>query len=84
MTKQITRVWTFASDSNPNIQYQTLQYADGRKSCDCPGWCRRVAADGSRSCKHYVLGHIMFVMGPPQLCEVCCRQRWCKGGFNPH
>ncbi len=52
MTKQITRVWTFASDSNPNIQYQTLQYADGRKSCDCPGWCRRVAADGSRSCKH--------------------------------
>ena len=31
---------------------RTLQYADGSTSCDCPGWCRRVAADGSRSCKH--------------------------------
>lgn len=27
MTKQITRVWSFASDSNPNIEYQTLQHA---------------------------------------------------------
>jgi len=52
MTKQITRVWSFASDSNPNVEYQTLQYADGTTSCNCPGWTRRVAADGSRSCKH--------------------------------
>lgn len=52
MTKQITRAWTFPSDSNPDIEYQTLQYADGTTSCDCKGWCRRVAADGSRSCKH--------------------------------
>lgn len=52
MTKQITRVWTFLSDSNPNGEYQTLQYTDGSTSCDCRGWCRRVAADGSRSCKH--------------------------------
>jgi hypothetical protein len=52
MTKQITRVWTFASDSNPNITYQTLQYQDGTTSCNCKGWTRRVAADGTRSCKH--------------------------------
>ncbi len=58
MDKQITRVWTFASDSNPDIEYQTLQYADGTTSCDCPGWCRRVAADGSRSCKHVRAVHM--------------------------
>ena len=51
MTKQITRVWTFASDSNPNVEYETLQYADGTTSCNCKGWTRRVAPDGSRSCK---------------------------------
>lgn len=52
MNKPITRVWTFPSDSNPNVEYQTLQYADGSTSCSCKGWTRRVAADGSRSCKH--------------------------------
>ena len=52
MTKQITRVWSFASDSNPNLEYQTLQYTDGTSSCNCKGWTRRVALDGSRSCKH--------------------------------
>jgi hypothetical protein len=52
MSKSIHRVWTFASGSNPNVEYQTLQYADGSTSCNCPGWTRRVAADGSRSCKH--------------------------------
>ena len=52
MNKQITRVWTFASESNPNIEYETLQYSDGSTSCNCKGWTRRVAADGSRSCKH--------------------------------
>lgn len=53
MNKQITRVWSFASDSNPNIEYQTLQYLDGTTSCNCKGWTRRVAAaDGSRTCKH--------------------------------
>jgi hypothetical protein len=53
MQKQITRVWSFASDSNQNIEYQTLQYADGTTSCNCKGWTRRVVADGSRSCKQY-------------------------------
>lgn len=52
MNKQISRVWTFVSDSNPNIEYETLQYLDGSTSCNCMGWTRRVAADGSRSCKH--------------------------------
>src|SRR5512140_2360731 len=52
MNKQITRVWSFASDSNPNIEYETLQYTDGTTSCNCIGWTRRVAADGTRSCKH--------------------------------
>ena len=52
MNKNISQVWTFASDSNPNVSYQTLQYVDGSTSCNCPGWTRRVAPDGSRSCKH--------------------------------
>jgi hypothetical protein len=52
MNKQISRVWSFASDSNPNIEYETLQYSDGSTSCNCKGWTRRVAPDGSRSCKH--------------------------------
>ena len=58
MTKQITRVWSFASDSNPNVEYQTLQYADGTTSCNCKGWTRRVAPDGSRSCKHVRAVHM--------------------------
>jgi hypothetical protein len=52
MSKPIRKVWTFRSDSDPDHEYQTLQYVDDSKSCDCRGWCRRVAADGSRSCKH--------------------------------
>jgi hypothetical protein len=52
MNKPIRQVWTFRSDSNPDVEYQTLQYADGTTSCNCKGWTRRVAGDGSRSCKH--------------------------------
>ena len=52
MNKPIQRVWTFASDSNPELEYQTLQYNDGTTSCNCKGWTRRLAADGTRSCKH--------------------------------
>jgi hypothetical protein len=47
----IAKCWTFASSSGSG-RYQTLQYVGGSTSCDCPGWCRRVAADGSRSCRH--------------------------------
>lgn len=52
MNQKISRVWTFRSDSNPDIEYETLQFVDGATSCNCKGWTRRVAADGSRSCKH--------------------------------
>jgi hypothetical protein len=52
MTKPISQVWTFPSDSNPDKTYETLRYTDQSISCNCPGWTRRVAADGSRSCKH--------------------------------
>src|SRR4051812_20491405 len=52
MNKAIQQVWTFRSDSRPEVEYQTLQYADNSTSCNCQGWTRRVASDGSRSCKH--------------------------------
>ena len=52
MNKKISRVWTFRSDSNPDIEYETLQFTDGTTSCNCKGWTRRVAEDGTRSCKH--------------------------------
>jgi len=52
MNKNIRQVWTFPSDSNPNVHYETLQYMDGSTSCNCKGWTRRVAANGSRACKH--------------------------------
>jgi hypothetical protein len=47
----IAQCWTFVS-SKGSRRYQTLLYTDGSTSCDCPGWCKRVAADGSRSCRH--------------------------------
>ena len=52
MSKPISQVWQFASDSNPDLEYETLRYTDGSLSCNCPGWTRRIAADGTRSCKH--------------------------------
>ena len=52
MKAPVRQVWTFRSDSDPDTEYETLQYADGSTSCGCKGWTRRVAADGSRSCKH--------------------------------
>jgi hypothetical protein len=47
----VAKTWLFASSSGGK-QYQTLQYSDGSTSCDCMGWTRRTASDGSRSCKH--------------------------------
>lgn len=52
MSKDVARVWEFASSSNPNNKYETLQYTDSSTSCNCPGWTRRVDANGNRSCKH--------------------------------
>jgi hypothetical protein len=51
MSKTIVKVWTFPSSSSDKT-YETLQYNDDTTSCNCPGWTRRVAQDGSRSCKH--------------------------------
>ena len=50
--KKVIKVWAFQSGSNPSKTYQTLMYEDNTISCECPGWTRRVAADGSRTCKH--------------------------------
>lgn len=58
MNKPIARVWKFASESSPEKTYETLQFSDGTTSCACPGWTRRVAVDGSRSCKHTRLVHM--------------------------
>ena len=49
--KSIAKMWYFPSSSGSKT-YETLQYDDGSTSCNCMGWCRRVAEDGSRSCKH--------------------------------
>lgn len=51
ISKAIHKTWAFRS-SNGHTMYQTLLFAGGETSCDCPGWTRRVAPDGSRSCKH--------------------------------
>ncbi len=50
--KPILKVWTFRSDSNRQTEYPTLQHVDGSTSCNCAGWTRRVADNGSRPCKH--------------------------------
>lgn len=51
MAKDVAQVWEFQSSSSTKT-YETLQYTDGSTSCNCPGWTRRVAADGTRTCKH--------------------------------
>lgn len=47
----IVKMWIFKSSSGQG-KYQTLQYADGATSCDCPGWTKRVYPGGRRMCKH--------------------------------
>jgi hypothetical protein len=51
MRAAIIKCWVFLSSSGSG-KYQTLKYSDGSTSCDCRGWTQRVAANGSRSCKH--------------------------------
>lgn len=53
--KTIAKCWTFVSDSNPDNEYETLQYTDLSTSCNCRGWTmggKRLDAQGNRSCKH--------------------------------
>lgn len=45
------KAWAFPSSSGSKT-YQAILYTDGTTSCNCRGWTRRVAPDGSRSCKH--------------------------------
>lgn len=49
--KSLHTTFFFKSSSGDGL-YQTLLYDDKTTSCDCKGWTRRVAGDGSRSCKH--------------------------------
>lgn len=49
--KEIAVTYFFKSDSNPNVAYQTIEWDNGEKSCDCPGWTRR-NPPGGRTCKH--------------------------------
>lgn len=50
-SKKPVYAWKFKSSSGNKI-YEVLYYEGGSVSCDCPGWTRHVASDGSRSCKH--------------------------------
>lgn len=54
MTKEIASVWIFRSESSAGKEYETLQYADGTTSCNCPGWRfkKKTTATGDRTCKH--------------------------------
>jgi hypothetical protein len=49
--KAAVHVYWFASSTSSKT-YETIRYDDGTCSCDCPGWCKRVASNGCRSCKH--------------------------------
>lgn len=51
MSTSVNYAWKFLSSDGKRI-YETLRYTDGSVSCDCPGWTRRVGADGDRTCKH--------------------------------
>ena len=47
MKKKVSKVWTFSSDSNRNVEYENLQFVDDTTFCDCRDRTRGVAADGS-------------------------------------
>ena len=51
MAKEYYTVATFRASSG-NRWWRVNRDEDGNLSCTCPGWCQRVATDGSRSCKH--------------------------------
>lgn len=50
--KTVAKVWTFTSESNPDKEYECMQYTDLSTSCNCRGWTLRVDARGQRSCRH--------------------------------
>lgn len=58
MAATIIRAWIFSSSYDENKTYETLLYGDRTVSCSCPGWTRRCAPDGTRSCRHVRLVHM--------------------------
>ena len=52
MPKEYYTVATFRSKSNGSVWHRVNRDEEGNLSCTCPGWCRRVAKDGTRDCKH--------------------------------
>lgn len=52
ITKPVKQIFPFRSKSDPKKSYECILYTDNTTSCNCPGWTRRVAANGTRECKH--------------------------------
>ena len=52
MAKEYYTVARFRSSSRGNLWHRVSKDEGGALSCTCPGWCRRVAKDGTRDCKH--------------------------------
>lgn len=50
LSQTAVQQWTVRSQSGRT--YTCYEQANGYLSCDCLGWTRRVASDGSRECKH--------------------------------
>lgn len=50
--RAVAEAWEFVSESDAEHYYETLRQMDGKLTCNCPGWTRRIAVDGSRTCKH--------------------------------
>ena len=46
------KAYSYKFASSPGKMYTTLLLENGEVTCNCPGWTRRVAEDGSRTCKH--------------------------------
>ena len=51
MPKEYFVVGTFKASSG-HSWWRVSRDERGELSCTCPGWCRRVAKDGTRDCKH--------------------------------
>jgi hypothetical protein len=70
--KSIAKVWIFPSSSG-KAKYETLLYDDLSTSCNCPGWTRRVAPDGKRSCRHTRLADMGYgFAGRPAPADAAC------------
>jgi len=48
---EVVKSWYYASKSNPSLEHETLQYADGHTSCNCTGWKMKKPGK-ERDCRH--------------------------------